>query len=78
MRKIISIFLSFILAFSLLSFTACADRSEILKVYNVGEYMDDDVIADFSEWYREETGKTVVVEYKTYSTNEDMYTEIYK
>ena len=78
MRKIISIFLSIILAFSLFSFTACADRSEILKVYNVGEYMDDDVIAGFSEWYREETGKNVVVEYKTYSTNEDMYTEIYK
>ena len=72
MRKIISIFLSFILAFSLLSFTACSNRSEVLKVYNVGEYMDDDVISGFSEWYREETGKTVVVEYKTYSTNEDM------
>lgn len=78
MKKIISIILCVVLSVVSLSLTACVNRSEILKVYNVGEYMDEDVIAGFSQWYKEQTGKNVKVEYKTYSTNEDMYTEIYK
>ena len=78
MKKLISVLLCVALTFASLTFTACVDRSETLKVYNVGEYMDEDVIAGFSEWYEEQTGKKVTVEYKTYSTNEDMYTEIYK
>lgn len=78
MKKIISIILCVVLSVASLSLTACVNRSEILKVYNVGEYMDEDVIAGFSQWYKEQTGKNVKVEYKTYSTNEDMYTEIYK
>ncbi|MBE5732074.1 MAG: extracellular solute-binding protein [Clostridiales bacterium] len=78
MKKIISFILCVALVFASLTFTACGNRSEILKVYNVGEYMDESVISGFSSWYKEQTGKTVSVEYKTYSTNEDMYTEIYK
>ena len=66
------------LAFCALPLTACGNRAELLKVYNVGEYMDESVIEGFSDWYREKTGKTVTVQYKTYITNEDMYTEIYK
>ena len=78
MKKLLSVLLCVILTFTAFTFTACSNREEILKVYNVGEYMDEGVIEGFTEWYKEETGKTVTVEYKTYSTNEDMYTEIYK
>ncbi len=78
MKKIISFVLCIALLFASFTFTGCVNRGELLKVYNVGEYMDESVIAGFSAWYKEKTGKTVKVEYKTYSTNEDMYTEIYK
>ncbi len=78
MKKILVIILALVLAFCSLPLVGCGNRSEILKIYNLGEYMDEDVIEGFSDWYKEETGKTVTVQYKTYITNEDMYTEIYK
>lgn len=79
MRKFISILLCVCLAITSLSlFTGCSNRAQILKIYNVGEYMDEDVLAEFADWYKDQTGETVIVEYKTYITNEDMYTEIYK
>lgn len=79
MKKIFSFFLSLII-FSLPfgALVGCGDRAEVLKVYNLGEYMDEDVIDGFEQWYKNETGKNIKLSYKTYSTNEDMYTEIYK
>ena len=79
MRRIFSLLLCLFFIPMPLAFAGCtSNREEILKVYNVGEYMDEDVIAGFSEWYENETGKKITLEYKTYSTNEDMYTDIYK
>lgn len=77
MKKFLVCILSICIIASAIPFAACSNRAEILKVYNAGEYMDDDVIKDFSAWYKNETGKNIKVEYKTYSTNEDMYTEVY-
>lgn len=78
MKKIISLLLCLALAFGALPLVGCGDRAAVLKVYNVGEYMDEDVIAGFESWYETETGKKITLEYKTYSQNEDMYTEVYK
>ena len=53
-----------------------------LYVYNWGEYISDgsedslDVNAAFEEYCREELGLNVVVNYSTFSSNEDMYAKI--
>ena len=53
-----------------------------LYVYNWGEYISDgsedtlDVNEMFEEWYFEQTGKRVKVNYSTYSSNESMYAKI--
>ncbi len=78
MKKLVSILICLALAFGAMPLVACGDRTATLKVYNVGEYMDEDVIAGFESWYYDNTGKKITLEYKTYSQNEDMYTEIYK
>lgn len=79
MKRLISLFLCFAVLFGTLGvMTGCEERGDTLKVYNLGEYMDESVIDGFEDWYARETGKTVSISYKTYSTNEDMYTEIYK
>lgn len=36
------------------------------------------MLSGFEDWYYEETGKSVTLQYKTFSTNEDAYTEIYR
>jgi len=52
------------------------DRSEILKVYNWGDYIDEELIPEFEEWYHEQTGEKVKVIYQTFDINETMLSKI--
>ena len=53
-----------------------------LNVYNWGEYISDgsddslDTIKAFEEWYKEEYGEKVKVNYSTFASNEDMYAKL--
>ena len=68
-----------ILAVAALILGSCApDRSQILKVYNWSDYIDESVIPEFEEWYREQTGETVKVIYQTFDVNETMLSKIEK
>ncbi len=77
-------FISFVTA-SLLVF-ACfgmlmgcgTPRSEILRVFVPGEYMDPEVYDDFAEWYFEKTGKNIEVRETTFESNESMLLKIEK
>ena len=58
---------------------ACgSDRSEILKVYNWSDYIDESVIPEFEEWYAQQTGETIHVIYQTFDVNETMLSKIEK
>lgn len=59
-------------AISMTMLTGCGSKpsSDVLNVYNVGDYIDEDLIDKFEE----ETGITVV--YETYETNEIMYQKV--
>ncbi len=52
------------------------DRAKILKVYNWADYIDEDVLAEFPAWYKEQTGEEVEVIYQTFDINEIMLTKI--
>ncbi len=71
-----SFIVGIVLSLSLM-LTGCIDKSNsegtsnnVVKVYNWGDYIDEDVIAQFEE----ETGITVI--YDTFSTNEELYAKI--
>ncbi len=51
-------------------------RDHILKVYNWADYIDEDLIAEFEEWYEEETGEPVEIIYQTFDINETMLSKI--
>ena len=56
---------------------ACdADRENILKVYNWGDYIDEDLLTEFEEWYFEQTGEEVTIIYQTFDINEVMLAKI--
>ena len=58
---------------------SCAqDRSQILKVYNWSDYIDESVIPEFEQWYEEQTGEKVQVIYQTFDINETMLSKIEK
>ena len=54
------------------------DREHILKVYNWGDYIDEELIPEFEQWYEEQTGEPVKVVYQTFDINETMLSKIEK
>ncbi|MDE5549417.1 MAG: hypothetical protein K2J13_04105, partial [Clostridia bacterium] len=56
--------------------TGCSSRDEVLKVYNWSEYIGDEVIEKFEEYYHEITGKNITVKYDMFDENELMYAQI--
>ena len=56
---------------------ACSDnRDNILKVYNWADYIDEELITEFEEWYEEQTGEPVTIIYQTFDINETMLSKI--
>lgn len=79
MKRYFGIILSSLHILSALFFTGCYDtesRLEVLKVYNWGDYIDEEVLAAFPEWYKEQTGEDIRVVYQTFDINEIMLTKI--
>lgn len=72
--------LVFLLGLSLaVGLTGCYSkepREEVLKVYNWGDYINEDVLVNFPKWYEEQTGKHIRVIYQTFDINEIMLTKI--
>ena len=61
------------------SFSACQkkeDRKDVLKVYNWGDYIDEDMLAKFPAWYKQQTGRNIRIIYQTFDINEIMLTKI--
>lgn len=51
-------------------------RESILKIYNWGDYIDEEVLEDFPRWYKEQTGEDVKIIYQVFDINEIMLTKI--
>ena len=67
-----------LLAFALvLALAGCSeDRSQVLKVYNWADYIDEDLLDEFEQWYEKETGEKVEIIYQTFDINETMLSKI--
>lgn len=83
MKKILSykyIALFLVLLSAGLLFSACKDsdksRAKILKIYNWADYIDEDLLAEFPKWYKQQTGEDVKIVYQVFDMNEVMYTKI--
>lgn len=75
-KRSLCFILSAVFGLSAFSFVACSPRSETLRIYNWGDYIDETLIGEFETWYENETGKPITVEYDTFETNEDMIMRI--
>ena len=54
------------------------ERADVLKVYNWSDYIDESVLSEFEEWYKEMTGEDIHVVYQTFDVNETMLSKIEK
>ena len=61
-------------------FSACGhsekSRAQVLKIYNWGDYIDEEVLAEFPDWYKEQTGEEIRIIYQVFDINEIMLTKI--
>lgn len=76
MRKFYTIFLSLLAVMLLPGCYDSESRENVLKIYNWGDYIDEEVLAAFPEWYKEQTGEDVRIVYQTFDINEIMLTKI--
>ena len=63
----------------LLGLSGCGvddSRKGILKVYNWADYIDEELLSEFEEWYFEQTGEKVEVVYQLFDINEIMLAKI--
>lgn len=78
MKQITHLLLLTVLGLMLL--TACGqsaeERSRVLKIYNWADYIDEDVLAQFPAWYKEQTGEDIRIIYQVFDINEIMLTKI--
>ena len=77
MRKLFSIFI--VTAALLFVVTSCnrdEKRKSILKVYNWADYVDEDLLGEFEEWYKEQTGEDIEIVYQLFDINETMLAKI--
>jgi spermidine/putrescine transport system substrate-binding protein len=73
MKKIIALMVGLTtLAFSL----SAQDREHTLKVYNWADYIDESLIPEFEQWYKEQTGEDVKIIYQLFDVNEIMLSKI--
>lgn len=76
-KKLITSILCFVILFSSCFFlVGCGNREEVLRLYVPGEYIPDEVLTGFEEWYLEQTGKPITVQKKEFDSNETMYTMV--
>mgnify|MGYP000949815443 FL=1 len=74
--KKIAFILAVLLISSTLMLSGCANRANILKVYNWQDYIDEDILDGFEDYYLETYGEKIQLQYTTFETNESMYTKI--
>ena len=73
MKKIIYIIS---LALILIGCSSSQERNRILKVYNWADYIDEELIGEFEQWYEEQTGESISIIYQTFDINETMLSKI--
>ena len=72
--------LSIIVSLCCLVAISCSEvpRSQVLKIYNWADYIDESVLEDFKVWYKEQTGEEVEIIYQLFDINEIMLAKIEK
>ena len=77
MKKFLLVIVVLLLPIQFVLTLQAAPREQTLKVYNWADYIDmTNVLNNFPQWYKEQTGEDVEVMYQTFDINESMLTQI--
>ncbi len=74
MKKILSLAAALLLGG--MTLLGAADREHTLKIYNWADYIDENLLEEFKDWYRKQTGEEVEIIYQLFDVNEIMLSKI--
>ncbi len=76
MKRVLSIIVSLLCLLTI----SCSEapRTQVLKIYNWADYIDESVLEDFKVWYKEQTGEDIEIVYQLFDINEIMLSKIEK
>ncbi len=74
MKRLLSLTAGLLLGAAVAAFGA--DREHILKIYNWADYIDEELLEEFKDWYYEQTGEQVEIIYQLFDVNEIMLSKI--
>ena len=66
MRRLFTLIVALL---AILGTVTAADREHTLKIYNWADYIDEDVLTEFQQWYKEQTGEEVEIIYQLFDIN---------
>ena len=73
MKRLTGILLLLCLALAAVSCKGSGEeRSHVLKIYNWADYIDEDVLAEFPDWYKQQTGEDIRLVYQVFDINENL------
>ena len=58
------------------AFAGCEKREEVLKIFLPGQYIDEGICEEFTDWYFEQTGEKMKVKLKDFEEVEDIQREL--
>ena len=73
MRRLFTLIVALL---AILGTATAADREHTLKIYNWADYIDEDVLTEFQQWYKEQTGEEVEIIYQLFDINEVMLAKL--
>lgn len=74
MKRLLSLTAGLLLGAAVAAFGA--DREHTLKIYNWADYIDEELLEEFKEWYYGQTGEQVEIIYQLFDVNEIMLSKI--
>ncbi len=80
MKKFLSVLaLLLLVCFALTALVACkTEQKDSLVIYNWADYIFDEDLNEFKQYYKDVTGKNIDITYVTFDTNETMLTRLTK
>ena len=78
MKRLVSVTVCVLLLLTVVfTVVACGkDETDYLVIYNWADYIFDEKLTDFKEYYEDLTGKPIEITYGTFDTNETMLTRL--
>ena len=74
LKNLLSIVICFSLTIPMICLTGCGGK--VFRISNCEDYIDEELLSEFEDYYSQKTGEKIQIEYTTFGTLEELYTNM--